>query len=175
MFQSLRPSSPIYILHKGETPIFETGYITNVSVPRSKYGMPNAFAVNPQELVVDITVKVNDNIVNYTGLPANLDIADSFIGGDPIVISDSKDAMNSEILNLKKKSEDIVNSIDFHKKLLSEYDKILCQVNPEIAEKQSQKDELSALKNQVLNLSSNVNELMEANRLLIEQLKQKQL
>ena len=175
MFQSLRSSSPIYILHKGETPIFEVGYITNVSVPRSKYGMPNAFTVNPQELIVDITAKVNDNIVNYTGLPANLDIADSFIGGDPIVISDSKDAMNSEILNLKKKSEDIVNSIDFHKKLLSEYDKILCQVNPEIAEKQSQKDELSALKTQVLNLSSNVNELMEANRLLIEQLKQKQL
>ena len=45
----------------------------------------------------------------------------------------------------------------------------------EIAEKQSQKDELSALKSQVNNLSNNVNELMETNRLLIEQLKQKQL
>ena len=175
MFQSLRPSSPIYILHKGETPTFEVGYITNVSAPRSKYGIPNAFSINPQELIVDITVKVNDNIINYTGLPANLDIADSFIGGEPIVISDSKDAMNSEILNLKKKSEEVVNSIDFHKKLLLEYDKILCQVNPEIAEKQSQKDELSALKSQVSNLSNNVNELMETNRLLIEQLKQKQL
>ena len=173
MFQSLRPSSPIYILHKGETPKFEIGYITNVSVPRSKYGVTAPFATNPQEMIVDVTAKVNDTIVNYNGLPANLDIADSFIGGDSITISDSTDAMNSELLNLKKKSEDIVNSVDFHKKLLSDYEKIICQVNPEIAEKQSQKDELTALKAQVTSLSSNVSELVEANRLLIEQLKQK--
>ena len=173
MFQSLRPSSPIYILHKGETPKFEIGYITNVSVPRNKYGVTTPFATNPQEMIVDVTAKVNDTVVNYNGLPANLDIADSFIGGDSITISDSKDAMNSELLNLKKKSEDIVNSVDFHKKLLSDYEKIICQVNPEIAEKQSQKDELTALKAQVTSLSSNVSELVEANRLLIEQLKQK--
>jgi hypothetical protein len=43
MFQSLRPNSPIYILHKGDTPIFETGFVTNVTPPRSKYGANPAF------------------------------------------------------------------------------------------------------------------------------------
>lgn len=175
MFQSLRTGSPIYILYKGETPKFEIGYVTNVSVPRNKYGMNTAFTANPQDLIVDVTAKIDDNVFNYNNLPANLDIADSFTGGDSIVISDNKSAINSEILNLKKKSEDILNSIDYHKKLLSSYEKILCMVNPEIAEKQSQKDELIALKNQVSTLSSNVTELMQANRLLIEQLKQQQV
>ena len=172
MFQSLRPSSPIYILHKNDKPTFEEGYVTNVTLPRSKYGVTPAF-VNPQEQVVDITAKVNDAVVNYTNLPAALDVADSFVGNDSIIISDSRDAMNSELINLKKKSEDIINSVDYHKELLDCYDKIIQQINPEIAEKQLQKDELAALKTQVTNLSNNVSELVEANRLLIEQLKQK--
>ena len=136
MFQSLRPNSPIYILHKGDNPSFETGVVTNVTPPRSKYGVANNFAP-PQDLIVDIVAKVNEAIVNYNGLPANLDIADSFIGGDPIVISDNRDAINSEVMNLKKKSQDILDSVDYNRNLISEYEKILCSINPEIAEKQS--------------------------------------
>lgn len=170
MFQSLRPNSPIYILHKGDKPIFETGFVTNVTPPRSKYGANPAFT-QPQDLIVDIVAKINDVIVNYNGLPANIDIADSFSSGDPIVIADNRDAMNSEILNLKKKSQDIIDSYDYNKNLIAEYDKILCLINPEIAEKQSQKTEIETIKTQMSDLSANVASLMEANRLLIEQLK----
>jgi hypothetical protein len=78
---------------------------------------------------------------------ANLDIADSYSNGDPIVISDSKDAINVEIMNLKKKSSDIVDSVELHKNLIVTYDKILGDLNPEIAEKQTQKNEISIIKN----------------------------
>ena len=170
MFQSLRPNSQIYILHKGDKPTFEVGYITNVSAPRSKYGTNPAFT-QPQDLIVDIVAKVNEAIVNYNGLPANLDIADSFLGGDPIVISDNRDAINSEVKKKKKKSQDILDSVDYNRNLISEYEKILCSINPEIAEKQSQKTEIESIKNQMLDLSANVASLMETNRLLLEQLK----
>lgn len=128
----------------------------------------------PQELVVDVVVKINDSIVNYNGLPANLDIADSYIGGDQIIISDNKGAMNSEVLNLKNKSQDIINSVETHKKLLQEYDKILGTLNPEIAEKQNQKDEINSIKSQMSEMSKSMNELIQANRLLMEQLKRKE-
>lgn len=173
MFQSLRPNSQIFILHKNENPTFEIGYVTNVSAPRNKYGITTSFA-QPQELVVDVVVKINDSIVNYNGLPANLDIADSYIGGDQIIISDNKGAMNSEVLNLKNKSQDIINSVETHKKLLQEYDKILGTLNPEIAEKQNQKDEINSIKSQMSEMSKSMNELIEANRLLMEQLKRKE-
>jgi hypothetical protein len=45
--------------------------------------------------------------------------------------------MNSEVYNLKKRSSDIINSVETHKSLLVEYEKILGVLNPEIAEKQT--------------------------------------
>jgi hypothetical protein len=40
-------------------------------------------------------------------------------------------------MNLKKKSQDVLDSVDYNRNLISEYEKILCSINPEIAEKQS--------------------------------------
>ena len=170
MFQSVRPNSQIFILHKGDTPTIEVGSVTNQPVPRAKYQLPSAFG-QTQELVVDLIVKVGDRTVNYNGLPAHLDIADSSSNGETIVISDNKEAMNAELLNLKQKSTDIINSIEFHKGLIEEYEKILAQLNPEFAEKQEQKQELDTLKAQMAEMSRSISALMETNKQLIEKLK----
>ena len=68
--------------------------------------------------------------------------------------------MNSEVLNLKNKSQDIINSVETHKKLLQEYDKILGTLNPEIAEKQNQKDEINSIKSQMSEMNKSMNELI---------------
>lgn len=106
MFQSLRPNNQIYILNK-EKSSFDIGSVVNVSVPMPKYTIPNTFG--NQEMTVDILVKVNNQDVNYQKIPATLDIADF---GNNIVISDSKEAMGSEILSFKQKSIDAINSLD---------------------------------------------------------------
>ena len=169
MFQSVRPNSQIFILHKSNTPILEVGSVTNVPVARAKYQLPTTFG-QPQEMVVDLVVKVGDKTVNYNNLPAQLDIADSSSNGDAIVISDSKEAMNSELLNLKQKSIDIINSVDFHKEMVEKYETILSQLNPELAEKQEQKQELDTLKSQMMEMSKSIAALMETNKQLIEKL-----
>lgn len=169
MFQSLRPNSPIYILHKGDNPFFEIGTVTNVTPPRSKYGVTSSFSP-PQDLIVDIIIKVKDIPSNYNGIPATAEIADFYNNDESIVISDNKEAINAEVLNLKKKSSDVINSIDLHKHLEAEYDKILQEINPDIAEKQLQRNEISALKTQMSEMNKNMSELMAANRLLMEQL-----
>ena len=169
MFQSVRPNSQIFILHRGDTPSIEIGSVTNQPMPRPKYQLPTAFG-QPQEMVVDIVVKVNDRTVNYNNLPAQLDIADSSSNGESIVISDSKEAMNAEILNLKQKSTDIINSVDFHKELLDKYEDILAQLNPEFAERQEQRQELDTLRSQMAEMSRSISALMETNKQLIEKL-----
>ena len=169
MFQSVRPNSQIFIFHKGDTPSIEIGNVTNQPMPRPKYQLPATFG-QPQELVVDLVVKVGDRTVNYNSLPAQLDIADSSSNGESIVISDSRDAMNAEILNLKQKSTDIVNSVEFHKGLIDEYEKVLAQLNPELAEKQEQKQELDTLRAQMAEMSRSISALMETNKQLIEKL-----
>ena len=47
---------------------------------------------------------------------------------------------------------------------------MLSDLNPEFAEKQAQKEEIEILKNQMSDMSKNIEELMTANRLLIDRL-----
>jgi recombinational DNA repair ATPase RecF len=169
MFQSARPNSQIYIFHKGDTPRIEIGYVVNQPVPRPKYQLPAAFG-QPQETVVDLVVKTNDQTYNYNNLPAQQDVADSLSNGESIIISDSREGLNSEILNLKQKSLDIANSKDYHLSLVEKYDKILVDLNPELAEKQEQKQEIDVLKKQMTEMSKSIAALMESNKALIEKL-----
>jgi hypothetical protein len=161
MFQSVRPNSPIYIFHKTDNPALEIGYVLNQPMQKPKYQIPQTFG-QPQEMVVDITAKVGVNTLNFNALPAQLDIADSYSNGENIVISTSKEAMNAEVLSNKQKSIDIIESVPKHKELLPKYDAILGQLNPEYAEKQTQKEEMNDLKNQVNMLTSQVGRLVEA-------------
>jgi hypothetical protein len=121
-------------------------------MPKPKYPVPPNFT-QPQEMVVDITVKIGDRIVNYNGLPAHLDIADSYSNGESIVISDSREAMNSEILSFKQKSIDAINSVDTHKSIINECDLIISNLNPEYAEKKQQQDEMLSLKAQMAEMA----------------------
>lgn len=163
MFQSVRPNSPIYVLHKGDNPRLETGYVANQPIPKPKYQMPHNFG-QPQEMIVDLVIKLNDSSINLNSIPANLDIADSYSNGESIVISDSREAMNSEIISLKQKSVDLLNSIEYHKSLIKCYDKLLSDFNPEMAEKQAQQQEIAGLKSQL-------DELSKSMALLVKQLK----
>ena len=167
MFQSLRPNNQVFILHKDRA-LLETGSVVSVSTPVPKYPVQPMFG-QPQEMVVDLVVKVNNQDITYQKLPATLDIAD--FGNSNIVLSDSREAMNSEITSLKQKSVTILNSIDFHKDMITNCDRILSESNPEFAEKQQQQLEINTLKTQMGELSKNMTELMELNKKLMLQIK----
>lgn len=170
MFQSVRPNSQIFIFHKGDHPRLDTGYVVNQPILRAKYPVPTTFG-QPKDSVVDLNVKVGSQNFNYTNIPATLDIADLYADGENIVISDSRDAMNAEIVNLKQKSIDVLDSVDYHKSFIASCDEILSSLNPELAEKQAQRKEIDELKNQMSDISKVLIELKDANRLFIEQLK----
>jgi hypothetical protein len=174
MFQSLRQNSQVFVLHKGNDLIVETGFVTGVSIPRPKYPMVKYNVMQPQEMVVDIEVKLGNSTVKYSNLDAAADIAESSSNGESIVISTSKEAMNSELTNLKQRSIEVINSVDFHKKLIDEYDKVIKQLNPEYAEKEQQKNEINSLKEQMAQMSQNITALMQANTTLIEKLSKKE-
>ena len=167
MFQSLRPNNQIFILHKDKA-ILEIGSVVSVSAPMPKYQVPPVFG-QAQEMVVDLVVKVNNQDINYQKIPANLDLAD--FGSNNIVLSDNRNAMNSEIMSLKQKSMDILSSIDHHKTLIANYDKMLSDINPEFAEKQQQQAEINELKMQVNDLTRGIADLMKMNKEMLAQFK----
>lgn len=149
MFQSLRPNNQIYILHKGENPSLDTGHVVNVSIPVPKYQVPPIFG-QQQEMVVDLVVNVGGQEMTYQKVPATSDIAD--FGQTGVVISDSREAMNSEVLSYKNKSVETLNSIETHKGIIARCDAILSDLNPEFAERQQQKSEIDAMRSQIAEL-----------------------
>lgn len=159
MFQSVRQNTPIYLFHKTDNPYVEVGYVTNV-MTRPKY--QNQLGINraPQEDVVDISVKAGNTTHNFPGLPASLEITSMYFGGENVVISTSRQAMNNEILGTKKASEDIVASVEKHKNLISVYEDIIKQINPEYAKEQEQQDIIAALNKRVDSLTSAVEKLV---------------
>lgn len=137
----------------------EPGTIVSVSPPKPKFAVPPVYG-QPQEMVVDLVVRVGDVNNNYQGLPAMADIAD-FGVNTQIVISATKEAINNEIAAMKQKSSDVINSVDYHKSVIEGCNKMLLDLNPEYAEKQQQQSEINDLKRQMA-------ELIELNKSLIE-------
>lgn len=158
MFSNLRTNSQIYILHRDATPYVEIGQVVSVSQPQPRYQVNNFMA--PQELVVDIVVNINGNNVTLQKLPANLDIADQGTAEAGVVITTSREAMNSEVDSLRQKSISILNSIDYHKKRVQDCELLLQRLNPEFAEQKQQKQEIDMLKSQMSEMMSGMKELM---------------
>lgn len=168
MFQSVRQNGKVYILHKNDNPSIEIGVVSSNPVVRPKYAIPQTFG--RQDMVVDLTVSTDSGVSNFKDIPASLDIADLYIGNECVTLSDSRDAINAEVLSLKKRSQDIIDGCERNKTLVAVYDDILREINPEFAEKQAQRDEIDLLKTQMKTISDNMNELMNTNRLLVEKL-----
>lgn len=157
MFSNLRTNSQVYILHKEASPYVEVGTVVSVSQPVPKFPVNNF--MNQQELVVDVTVKINDNTVTLQKLPANLDIADQGINGN-MVITTSREAMNAEVDALRQKSLSILNSVEYHQKVVQDCEILLQRLNPEFAEQKQQKQEIDNLKAQMSEMMLGMKELM---------------
>ena len=114
----------------------------------------------PQELVVDVVVNVNGNNITLQKLPASLDVADQGTANGSLFISTSRESMNTEITSLRQKSQDIINSVDYHKKVVQDCEILLQRLNPEFAEQKQQKKEIDNLKAQMSEMMNGMKELM---------------
>ena len=162
MFQSLRASNQFYILHKDAVPYLEVGSVVSVSMPVPKFQFPQTFG-QPQEMVVDVVVRVKDNNVTFQKLPANAEIAD-FGNNGAIVVATSKEAMNAELSSLRQKSIDIINSVNFHKSVIEGCDKTLRDLNPEYAEKQMQQEEINSLRQGMTDMRNEMNDFLKSQK-----------
>lgn len=170
MFQNLRKQQQIYVLYKDSIPRIEIGIVEDVSKPYP-ITIPNSQPMPyPQmEMVVNVVVKTQSDTLNLKQLLANADISDYGYGNN-IFISCTKEAVANEVSIMRKNSVDVLNSVEHHQKMVEVCDKMLSELNPEVAEKQKQEQEISTLKGQIQQMSVNMNQLMEMNKKLMEQL-----
>ena len=139
MFSALSQGSPIYLLDKTSTPDYKVGEIVGVSYPKM-----NPYNVGPQN-TVDLKVKIDGEIQEFNSIPSINSVV-SYNSGK-IVISESKQGIQTEVENILQNSKQILNNIDTYKQNVVDCENILKQLNPQFAIDKERDERLSSLEN----------------------------
>lgn len=157
MFSALRQSGRVYILTKGDTPALKTGVVQSVTSPVTKFGtqlMPGQFQ---QDTVIDLTVKVGDELLTFKQLPSASVIASS----GNMVVSESRDAMVAEVENMMRTSKEVLESVDYHRNALEACESIMCSLNPRLAEEKEQKVKIETLERKIGGIEASLENMTE--------------
>ena len=142
MFSTLRQNSPIYVLEKKDSPVLKKGIIETVSPQRSRTG---SFYGQPMDMIVDIRVNIDGTSQEFKNIPANLSIAND----GNIVISETKEAMSTEVDSMLSISKQILESVDYHKDVIEKCEQILKDLNPQFAKDKFQEEKINSLESRI--------------------------
>lgn len=142
MFSTLRQNSPIYVLDKKDSPVLKKGIIETVSPQRSRTG---SFYGQPMDMIVDIRVNIDGTSREFKNIPASLSIAND----GNIVISETKEAMSTEVDSMLSISKQILESVDYHKDVIEKCEQILKDLNPQFAKDKLQEEKINSLESRI--------------------------
>lgn len=139
MFSALSQGSPIYLLDKTSTPIYQVGEILGVSYPKL-----SSYNIGPQN-TVDLKVKIDGEVQEFNSIPSINSVV-SYNGGK-IIISESKQGIQTEVENILQNSKQILNNIETYKQNVIDCENILKQLNPQFAIDKERDERLTSLEN----------------------------
>ena len=146
MFSTLGKGSNIYILDRTGKPEVKLGYIENVSMPRPMYPTynPQVSLGTNMQTVVDIKTRIDDYTKEFV-VPSNLSV---HTYGD-YTISETKEAMISEVESTLKDLTDRIDNVDKYKEDAEVYKNILKDLNPVYAREQERDQAITELNTRV--------------------------
>lgn len=159
MFSGIRQNNLFYILEKSDTLNLKVGQVVSVSNPQPKY---NQFSTTPSfttqpEMVVDIKVKVGEEVMDFKQLNANHSLANS----GNLIVSDNKEAMSAEVEGLLRTSQQILESVPYHERVISSCDVVLRELNPQFAKEKEQEEKISALEERMGDINGKLDKMFE--------------
>lgn len=155
MFSGVRQNNLFYILEKESEPKLRVGQVVSVSNPQPLFSQSYG---QPTENFVDITVKVDNETMEFKKLPASASIADS--GKDGVIVSDNKEVMNNEVESMLQSSQSILERVDYHKKVVENCNQILRVLNPRLAKEKERDDDINKLKNKIGGLEDKMDKIL---------------
>lgn len=156
MFSALRQGSTIYILRKGEKPELRVGTVASVSDPMPKFGQTPIYG-QQMPTTVNITVKVDDSTLTFEKLDSGALIM-SYPNENTIVAS-SREAMSGEVDAMLRTSQQIIDSVPYHKSVLESCDGILRTLNPQFAKEKDREEKMEQLENKVTGMETTLSEI----------------
>lgn len=173
MFNGLRQGSPFFILEKADEPKLKIGSVVSVSQPTPKYN--NTFIPNQpySEMVVDIVVKVGEEEIKFEKLPSNLSIAN--FGQSGVVVSESKEAMNTEVEGMLRNSKQVIESIPYHEKVVASCDEMLRELNPSFKKEKEQEEKIGLLEQKMSGMEGTLTDIREMLSLALNKTKKNEV
>ena len=170
MLYGLRQGAPLFALYKSE-PKVEILEVVSVSNPMPQFPTYTAGAPMPQpSRVVDIQARRGAEVVKFEKVPADVPVAD-FGPTSGIVLSESREAILSEVESLRKTSERALEDVKRHQHIVKECDKMLKELNPALmkeAENTARLDNLEQRLDGLTNGMSSLEGLMTEVRALLK-------
>ena len=149
MFSALRQGSTLYILEKGNVPVLKIGQCVNTQ---------NNFSTYLTNNTVDITVKIDDDTIDFKQLPGQLGVA---IYNCNTVVSDNRESICQEVENLIRSSKQILESIPQHEQTIVEGEKMLRELSPQFAQQKDQEEKISNLESKVGSMESKLDNITD--------------
>lgn len=146
MFTTLRPGAVIYIVDKGENPQLKIGQVENVTTPQPRLAVTGyAGGLYNNDMIMDIKVNANGETLDFQKVPANLSSAT--IGN--VVVCDNREDAVVAVDNFMRNSQQILDNIDYHKKVVSACDEMLVQLNPAYAKDKERDTAIDGMKQEM--------------------------
>jgi len=137
MFSGLKQNSLVYILDKSNSVTFKTGTVARIN---SKYNQ-----LNPMDALLDITVNTTDGNYSFEKIPSSLSIANY----GTMVLSDSKESLITDVEATMKNSQTIIDSVDYHKKLIEDCSAVLEKLNPSLIKERETEERMCKLEDKI--------------------------
>ena len=172
MFKDLRQNAQFFIFDKGDSTSLKIGSVVAVSPPviKPQSNFSAGYQLQQPEYIVDVRVKVGEDVMNFNQLPANLALADfSGSGTQKIVISGNRDLIRTEVESTLANSKAIVESVTKHEATIQECERILKEVNPAFAKEKEQEEQIKGLEKQIAEMKGQLSGIAEIKSMLLNQ------
>ena len=150
MFSALSQGSPIYLLDKTSSLDYKVGEIIGVTYPKIYNNLGNT---------VDLKVKIDGQVQEFNSIPSINNVV-SYNGGK-IIISESKQGIQTEVENILQNSKQILNNINTYKQNIDNCENILKQLSPQFAVDKERDERLSNLENRFDGVESKLDKIFE--------------
>lgn len=146
MFSALSQGSSVYLLDKTSGLNYSIGEVIGVSQPRYNG-------------TVDLKVRVGNGVEEFNNLPSINNIV-TYNGGK-LIISETKQGIQSEIESLLQNRRQMINNIDTYKQDIIEGEEILKDLNPQFARDKERDDRLSNLEDRFDGIESKLDKIFD--------------
>lgn len=157
MISALVPGNNLYILYTKDTPVLKIGEVVSKTEPVPTY---NSFGATYNDTKFNLVVRIDNEQVefkNISGLASTMNDPSS-----GIFISETPEAMITEITNKSTISRKHIDSTPYHENALIAYDKMLKELNPRYAKEQKMDEDIANLKNRQDAMDGKLDQILKA-------------